>query len=559
MTAHLDQIAEPFSVFDLRIRLVPDTPADAGMLRQLGGRPFADGIVQVLAVDVDDAVRCVPTSEIAANGWDIDEAWGSARVQTELLEVPDEIHVIDIGGADLIHVFGERPFTAGTVGVIDDVIAEYAHIGELGAIVSMPLRHSVLVHPIDDAIRAFRDRRHDPDQSAAVQAGSRLGEPAPLLVARRCTGVDSDLLRRDDFRASSSTRRPSWPTSSAISLADAVAELLDLGAGPESVNGGVGPELARRVALIDLLVLGMVLPRPEQDVAVRVAADEVGAADSRLPPQTSSRVTARRTDRVSSRHIDTRRGQVEPHDRVGAPLRDVGDVPVVAGNDPATVRTRRPLRSHRITLARNSGVGVGVQFGPCIRASSSITGTSRRDRLAHRRASTCRRQMIRSRRHDASSGAYWADPIGPGDGDVIASSGTGYRPRVASNTNTCTIRAWVGKPSTPDNVDALLDDVAGHLNAQHGRLIDLTVWLLANPLDVAGRRCLDGGAVPCLALWRVALDGPKRRAGRRASRGVARIDRVGAAWRAVARPADADRARRCRHGETHSWHRSHLA
>ena len=155
MTAHLDQLAEPFSMFDLRIRLVPDTPADTGMLRQLGGKPFADGIVQVLAVDVDDAVRCVPTSEIAANGWDIDEAWGSARVQTELLEVPDEIHVVDIGGADLIHVFGERPFTAGTVGAIDDVIAEYAHIGELGAIVSMPLRHSVLVHPIDDATVRF--------------------------------------------------------------------------------------------------------------------------------------------------------------------------------------------------------------------------------------------------------------------------------------------------------------------------------------------------------------------------------------------------------------------
>ena len=38
----------------------------------------------------------------------------------------------------------------------------------------------------------------------------------------------------------------------------------------------------------------------------------------------------------------------------------------------------------------------------------------------------------------------------------------------------------------PDNVDALLDEVAGHLNAQHGRLIDLSVWLLANPLEWQG-------------------------------------------------------------------------
>ena len=34
--------------------------------------------------------------------------------------------------------------------------------------------------------------------------------------------------------------------------------------------------------------------------------------------------------------------------------------------------------------------------------------------------------------------------------------------------------------------ESLLDDVAGHLNAQHGRLIDLTVWLLAHPEEWQG-------------------------------------------------------------------------
>jgi len=37
-----------------------------------------------------------------------------------------------------------------------------------------------------------------------------------------------------------------------------------------------------------------------------------------------------------------------------------------------------------------------------------------------------------------------------------------------------------------DGVNALLDDVAGHLNAQHGRLIDLTVWLLDNTMAWQG-------------------------------------------------------------------------
>jgi len=37
-----------------------------------------------------------------------------------------------------------------------------------------------------------------------------------------------------------------------------------------------------------------------------------------------------------------------------------------------------------------------------------------------------------------------------------------------------------------DHVNALLDDVAGHLNAQHGRLIDVAVWLRDNPLAWQG-------------------------------------------------------------------------
>ena len=155
VTAHLDAVDEPFSMFDLRVRLLADVPADATMFRRLGARPFADGIVQVLAVDVgldsgDAAVRSVSTSEIEARSWIVDEAWASARAQTELFEVPDEIHVVDLGGAQLIHVFGERSYTAGMVGVVDRLVAATAHIGHHGAIVSLPLRHSILVHPIRD-------------------------------------------------------------------------------------------------------------------------------------------------------------------------------------------------------------------------------------------------------------------------------------------------------------------------------------------------------------------------------------------------------------------------
>ena len=57
-------------------------------------------------------------------------------------------------------------------------------------------------------------------------------------------------------------------------------------------------------------------------------------------------------------------------------------------------------------------------------------------------------------------------------------------------------------PIDSNSVNTLLDDVAGHLNAQHGRLIDLTVWLLDNPLAWQG----DGVWTPAQFLaWRCGV------------------------------------------------------
>ncbi|WP_420453505.1 hypothetical protein [Ilumatobacter sp.] len=151
MTAHLMQEDRaPFSVFDLRVRLVPDDPADAEVFARFGARPFAEGVVQVLAVDVPDAVRCVPVDEIEALGWDVDEAWRSAALQTEMLERPQQLHRIVVAETEVFHVFGARPFTASMVGVVDRLIGGVAPVGEYGAIVSIPTRHSIVVHPVRD-------------------------------------------------------------------------------------------------------------------------------------------------------------------------------------------------------------------------------------------------------------------------------------------------------------------------------------------------------------------------------------------------------------------------
>ena len=147
MTTHLGHTAATISMFDLRVRLVTDQPTDRGALEQLGARRFAEGIVAILSADIDGTLRTVPRREVAERGWDLHEAWLSAWAQTETLEEPDELQIVDVAGAEIIHLFGEHPYTASLVRSLPTYIGP---IGDGGAIVSLPLDHTVLVHPIED-------------------------------------------------------------------------------------------------------------------------------------------------------------------------------------------------------------------------------------------------------------------------------------------------------------------------------------------------------------------------------------------------------------------------
>lgn len=142
---------EEFSMIDLRVRLVPENPADAGVYEMLGARPYTEGVVQMLVADVPTAIRPVPMTEIEELGWDPDAAWVSAWAQTAMLERPDEINVIDLGGAEMLHVFGERPLVASLVEAIPEIIGP---LGEHGGIVAIPHGYSVLIHSIEpDTLR----------------------------------------------------------------------------------------------------------------------------------------------------------------------------------------------------------------------------------------------------------------------------------------------------------------------------------------------------------------------------------------------------------------------
>ncbi len=151
MTADLDDVVATPSMFDLRIRLVSDGPENRDALRHLGARPFAEGVTQLLAVDDAGVIRAVAEREIVARGWEVEEAWASARALTETLERPGEMDIVDVGGADIIYIFDQGTFTASLIKAVDRLVADIAEITPDGAIVSMPTRNSLLIHPIFDS------------------------------------------------------------------------------------------------------------------------------------------------------------------------------------------------------------------------------------------------------------------------------------------------------------------------------------------------------------------------------------------------------------------------
>jgi hypothetical protein len=120
--------------FDVRIRLTPAHAISDHV------RPFAEGVVQSVSQRSPDGDRDLRVDEID------DPSWNSAWAQTRTLERPQEINTIDASGVPLVHLFSDNRYGASFVPFIRDVI----DVGAQGALVSIPLAHSVLVHPICD-------------------------------------------------------------------------------------------------------------------------------------------------------------------------------------------------------------------------------------------------------------------------------------------------------------------------------------------------------------------------------------------------------------------------
>ncbi len=125
--------------FDVRVRLLPSDMA-TGVVR-----PFAEGVVQTLTLRGIDGDRQLDADEVD------DELWESAWALTRMLERPQEINTIDASGTSLVHLFSDTDYGATFVPYLRDVLDDDLRVGAKGALVSMPLANSVLVHAINDS------------------------------------------------------------------------------------------------------------------------------------------------------------------------------------------------------------------------------------------------------------------------------------------------------------------------------------------------------------------------------------------------------------------------
>jgi len=146
------------SMVDLRVQLAPDGPVLGREHDALGAEPFAEGVVRYLVARTCDGARPISIAEVERAGWDPSDAWSSAWALTRTLERPSEMNRVDTGRAELCHLYSSHAFGASFVPFLDDAVS--FDVSEHGAVVSIPMRQSVLVHPIRggeviDAVQAM--------------------------------------------------------------------------------------------------------------------------------------------------------------------------------------------------------------------------------------------------------------------------------------------------------------------------------------------------------------------------------------------------------------------
>lgn len=133
----------------LRASLRPRLHAsdDLAALGACVARPVADGLVEVIACDRPAAVEVPSRAELARLRLTDDGLFALAvdnlRAHERPQLVPDET-----GGVDVLIAESDGFFTAAWAPRVDELVAVDR---DRGALVGIPSRHSLLLHPVDDA------------------------------------------------------------------------------------------------------------------------------------------------------------------------------------------------------------------------------------------------------------------------------------------------------------------------------------------------------------------------------------------------------------------------
>lgn len=138
----------PLERTQLRVRLLPDDFGDVSDCTTWLSRPYAESVIAAVAVDLPTTVRVPKRADLAVLGLTDDELWELAWAQTRVEPGPEQHEKEMIDGARVHSIFDPSFFTASKVQFLPDLVGP---IGQDGALVSIPRRHTILAHVISDS------------------------------------------------------------------------------------------------------------------------------------------------------------------------------------------------------------------------------------------------------------------------------------------------------------------------------------------------------------------------------------------------------------------------
>jgi hypothetical protein len=118
-------------------------------------RPFADGVVEVLSLDLPDAVVTLPDERVAALGRQVPSlmALGLVNLRRLLVQTPVDVVRLRAGVSACLLVHGDSPYIASFASLLDDAVPRWVEGADLsnGVVFAVPHRHAIVLQTCSTA------------------------------------------------------------------------------------------------------------------------------------------------------------------------------------------------------------------------------------------------------------------------------------------------------------------------------------------------------------------------------------------------------------------------